>query len=72
MKKKFPQDFTQSLTDDQRQQIQEGLTTLASSQRLACKEALKLANELGVPPAAIGQTADKMSIRIVGCQLGCF
>jgi hypothetical protein len=40
--------------------------------RISCKEALKLANELGVSPAEVGRAADELKIKIAGCQLGCF
>ena len=40
--------------------------------RLACAVALRLADELGVPPREIGRAADRLGIKIVGCQLGCF
>jgi len=44
----------------------------AKQGRLACAVALRLADELGVPPREIGRAADRLGIKIVGCQLGCF
>lgn len=44
----------------------------AAENKLACKVALALASELGVPPKRIGDAANAEKIKIVGCQLGCF
>lgn len=44
----------------------------AKDGRLACKVALALAKELGVPPKAIGDIANQEKLKIVACQLGCF
>ncbi len=40
--------------------------------KLPCAVAFKIAKELKVSPQEIGETADKLGIRIVKCQLGCF
>jgi len=40
--------------------------------RLPCAEAFKIAHDLDVAVAEIGKTCDELSIKIVGCQLGCF
>ena len=39
---------------------------------LSCRQALMLANILGVTPAKIGAACDRSGIRVKGCQLGCF
>jgi hypothetical protein len=39
---------------------------------LACAVAFRLADELQKPPAAIGEAADLLGIRLVKCQLGLF
>ena len=44
----------------------------AKDGRLACKVALALAEELGVPPKQIGDIATRERIKIAACQLGCF
>lgn len=44
----------------------------AKNGKIACPEALSLANTLGLPPFLVGRAADKAGIKIVGCQLGCF
>jgi hypothetical protein len=40
--------------------------------RLPCAEALAIAERLGVAPAAVGEAANALGIKIVDCQLGCF
>jgi hypothetical protein len=34
--------------------------------------ALKLAEELRVPPAEVGKAANALDVKIVKCSLGCF
>jgi hypothetical protein len=40
--------------------------------KITCKEALELAERLGINPAIVGNVLNKMKIKIKGCQLGCF
>jgi hypothetical protein len=40
--------------------------------RLACARARGIAGRLGVAPEEVGNAADRLKIRIVDCQLGCF
>ena len=40
--------------------------------RLPCPVAFKIAKELKVSPREVGKTADKLSVKICSCQLGCF
>lgn len=39
---------------------------------LPCAAAFRVAEELGVEPLAVGQTADEMGVRLNRCQLGLF
>ena len=39
---------------------------------LPCAVAFKIAKELKISPREVGETADKLSIKICACQLGCF
>ncbi len=39
---------------------------------LGCAEALRIAEELGVTPLAVGEAADDAHVRLVRCQLGLF
>ena len=45
---------------------------LAPDGRLSCPVALRLANEMGVPPIEVGRAANHLGVKIFGCQLGCF
>lgn len=40
--------------------------------KIACRQALKIAEEMGVSPRKIGALLNKLKIKIVSCQLGCF
>ncbi len=40
--------------------------------QLPCAVAFKIARKLKVAPREVGDTANKLNIRIVNCQLGCF
>ena len=39
---------------------------------ISCPVAWKIARESNVPKIAVGKIADRLSIRITNCQLGCF
>ena len=40
--------------------------------RLPCAIAFKIAKELKVSPRDVGDAANRLSVKISGCQLGCF
>jgi Mn-dependent DtxR family transcriptional regulator len=40
--------------------------------KLSCKDALRIANELNVSPGTVGKAANNLKVKIKGCQLGCF
>jgi len=44
----------------------------AEEGRLPCPVALKLAEELAVPPIEVGKAANALNVKIVRCSLGCF
>lgn len=44
----------------------------AGEGRLACARARGIAKRLGVAPKEVGDAADRLGMRIVDCQLGCF
>lgn len=52
--------------------LAEAVQRAARDGRLPCARALELAHELKVPPARVGEMADRLGIKIVACQLGCF
>jgi len=40
--------------------------------KLPCAQAFKIAKKHKVVPREVGDTANKLNIKIAGCQLGCF
>jgi hypothetical protein len=44
----------------------------AKNRELRCAEAFRIAEELGVAPLAVGQTANELDMRLARCQLGLF
>ncbi len=40
--------------------------------KLPCAKAFQIARELKVSPKEVGETCNKLSIKIRSCQLGCF
>jgi len=40
--------------------------------RLPCAIAFRIAKELKVSPREVGEAANRMSVKISSCQLGCF
>lgn len=55
-----------------REEIAAKIKDKAVDGKIACKVALALADELGVPSRRIGEIATEERIRIAACQLGCF
>ena len=39
---------------------------------LACAQARALCERLGCRPQAVGEACDRLGVKIVACQLGCF
>jgi hypothetical protein len=52
--------------------MKQKIEAVQENDKIACREALKLAAELGVSPDEVGKTLNEMKIKIVHCQLGCF
>ncbi len=52
--------------------LEEELKTSLVNGRLPCAVAFKIARKLKVTPRKVGEVANKLNIRIVSCQLGCF
>lgn len=56
-----------------RQLIKERLqTVMAEEGSLTCERARRLAEEMGVAPRMVGESANAMGLKITDCQLGCF
>ena len=60
------------MSEAKRETIEEALKGIANNSRVSCKQALALAERLGVDPKQIRSAADEMEMKIVACQLGCF
>ena len=52
--------------------VKKALAEIARDGRVVCRDALALAERLGVDPKRVRDAADELEVRIKGCQLGCF
>jgi len=52
--------------------LQEKITASLANGKLLCAAAFEIARELKVSPREVGEAADGLGVKIVGCQLGCF
>ena len=52
--------------------LQEQITISLVEGKLPCASAFKIAGKDKLEPKVVGDKADEMGVRIVGCQLGCF
>jgi len=57
---------------EQQKRLEDQLLKTARSNRINCSSALAIAKSLGVSPVKVGETANKLKIKISKCQLGCF
>ena len=53
-------------------ELEERIKSSLVDDKLPCAVAFKIAKELKVSPREVGNAADKLSIKICHCQLGCF
>ena len=53
-------------------ELEEKIVSSLVDGKLPCAVAFKIAKELKVSIRKVGETADKLGIRIAKCQLGCF
>jgi hypothetical protein len=53
-------------------ELEEKITSSLVDDQLPCPGAFKIAKELKVGLREVGETADKLGIKISSCQLGCF
>lgn len=63
---------TEILSDADSQALEEAVKKAAPNNRINCAAAMALANKFSVPPRLVGETADRLAIKISKCQLGCF
>ncbi len=52
--------------------IKQEIQRRAINGKIDCAVARKIADDLGVTYKEVGEAADKLSIKIKACQLGCF
>ncbi len=52
--------------------IKKKMIKRSSSGALTCRKAFEVAEELGVEPHIIGDFADQLGLKLIGCQLGLF
>ena len=58
--------------NDVNRALEEELEASLVNGRLPCAVAFKIARKLKVTRRQVGNTANKLNIKIVNCQLGCF
>ena len=54
------------------EKLYESIKNKSKDDKISCRVALDLAAEMGVSPSEVGEEINKLGIKIVGCQLGCF
>jgi len=57
---------------DTNRTLEEELKASLVDDKLPCAVAFKIARKLKVTPKQVGDTANKLNIKLVSCQLGCF
>lgn len=60
------------LSEERRTQLMEKVKASSQDGHLPCAKAHKIAQDYDVPKIAVGEMADKLGIRIINCQIGCF
>ena len=53
-------------------QLEDKITVLLRDGYLTCATAHKIARDANVPKIAVGEVVDRLGIRIINCQIGCF
>ncbi|MDD4238267.1 MAG: hypothetical protein PHT62_06905 [Desulfotomaculaceae bacterium] len=53
-------------------EVLEAVKRTAKEGRISCTEARKLAEELNVQVRVVGDAADKLKVKLISCELGCF
>ncbi len=57
---------------DAMDKLRQAVSSKSVDGKIACRVALSLADEFGVPPGKVGEVANQLKVKIAGCQLGCF
>ncbi len=61
-----------ALSAEKERVLEEDLRASLVDEKLLCPVAFKLAEKHGVSPRIFGDMANRLGIKIAGCQLGCF
>ena len=65
-------DITRGSHNEINSRLEEELRASLVNGKLPCAVAFKIARKLKVTPRQVGDTANKLNIKIASCQLGCF
>lgn len=65
-------DESQARDEGQERELFDSLRAEARGGRIACATALAVAGRLGRAPREVGRACDRLGLKIVSCQLGCF
>ncbi len=60
------------LSAEKEKELEVDMRASLVNDRLPCPVAFKLSDKHGVSKRAVGDLANKLSIKIASCQLGCF
>jgi len=52
--------------------IEEAILKVAKDGKISCKQCMEIAKDFNVLPKEVGRLVNKLHIKIVKCQLGCF
>ncbi|MEW6188502.1 MAG: hypothetical protein AB1466_00080 [Actinomycetota bacterium] len=52
--------------------VEKAVKEEAREGKISCSQARKLSEKLKVPPIEVGRAANRLGIKIYGCELGCF
>ena len=54
------------------EQLIERIKGVSKNGKISCRAAHKVAGELNVPVRKVGKMINKLNLKIIACQLGCF
>ena len=61
-----------NITGEKEKELEADLRVSLVDGKLLCPVAFKLSEKHGVKPRVFGDIANRLNIKIAGCQLGCF
>ncbi len=65
-------DATRGSSGDVEKALDEEMRASLASGKLPCAVAFRIAKNFKVAPKEVGDAANRLKIKIAGCQLGCF